>query len=186
MAVLRKTPEDTRYSQSQNTLDPKMAQEYISRVSDEIEQRVTKKLSEEFNRTASRILRALSKLDEFFLKPQVRTCSNGTSRSNDLENREPTGDHSPDNPRLEAVFFTYHSKNLNDSEQEETYHMLTRVHEEICYRPHNATGVQEEIPYCSPGTSSGIQKKAGSASQPQFRSGNTAATIEADQILLAL
>ena len=48
------------------------------------------------------------------------------------------------------------------------------------------TGFQEEIPYCSPGTSSGKQKKARSASRPQFRSENNLATIEADQILLAL
>ena len=46
--------------------------------------------------------------------------------------------------------------------------------------------VQEEIPYCSPGTSSEKQKKARSTSQPQFRSENTRGTIEADQILLAL
>ena len=48
------------------------------------------------------------------------------------------------------------------------------------------TAVQGEIPYCSSGISSGKQKKARSTSQPQFRSENTPATIEADQILLAL
>ena len=48
------------------------------------------------------------------------------------------------------------------------------------------TGVQEEIPYCSPGASSGKQKKARSTSWPQFRSENAPATIEADQVLLAL
>ena len=48
------------------------------------------------------------------------------------------------------------------------------------------TATQEEIPYCSPTTSSGKQKKARSTSQPQFRSENTPATTEADQILLAL
>ena len=48
------------------------------------------------------------------------------------------------------------------------------------------TATQEKIPYCSPTTSSGKQKKARSTSQPQFRSENTPATIEADQILLAL
>ena len=48
------------------------------------------------------------------------------------------------------------------------------------------TETQEEIPYCSSGTSSRKQKKARSTSQPQFRSENTPATIEADQILLAL
>ena len=48
------------------------------------------------------------------------------------------------------------------------------------------TATQEEIPYCSRTTLSGKQKKARSTSQPQFRSENTPATIEADQILLAL
>ena len=48
------------------------------------------------------------------------------------------------------------------------------------------TGVQEEIPYCSLGTSSGKQKKARSTSEPQLLSENTPATVEADQILLAL
>ena len=40
-AVSRETPENTMNSQSQNTLDPGMAQEYISQVSEEIEGRVT-------------------------------------------------------------------------------------------------------------------------------------------------
>ena len=58
--------------------------------------------------------------------------------------------------------------------------------EEVRHRPHMVTGIQEEIPYCSPVTSSGKQKKARSTSQPQLRSENTPATIEADQFLLAL
>ena len=48
------------------------------------------------------------------------------------------------------------------------------------------TGVHEEVTYCSPSTSTGKQKKNRSTSQPQLRSENTPATIEADQILLAL
>ena len=51
---------------------------------------------------------------------------------------------------------------------------------------HNMTGVHKEVTYCHPSTSSGKQKKNRSTSQPQFRSENTPATIEADQILLAL
>ena len=74
-AISRETPENTRNSQSQNTLDPERAQEYISQVSEEIEGRVTKRLSKEFSRTESLILGALSKLDEFLLNLQVRTCS---------------------------------------------------------------------------------------------------------------
>ena len=63
--------------------------------------------------------------------------------------------------------------------------MVTGAREQIgnC---HTTTGVHEEVTYCSPSTSSGKQKKNRSISQPQFRSENTPATIEADQILLAL
>ena len=93
-AVSREIPENTKNSQSQNTLDPGMAREYISQVSEEIERRVTQKLSKEFSRTESRISGALSKLDEFLLNPQLQTCSvtvPGTSRNNASENREPPG-----------------------------------------------------------------------------------------------
>ena len=60
------------------------------------------------------------------------------------------------------------------------------VQEEIRYHPHMVTVVQEEIPYCSPSTSSGKQKKARSTNQPPFRSENTPAKIEANQVLLTL
>ena len=48
------------------------------------------------------------------------------------------------------------------------------------------TAAQEEIPHCSLTNSSSEQEKARSTNQPQFRSQNTPATIEADEILLAL
>ena len=116
-AVSRETPENTRNSPSKNTLDPGFAQQYISQVSEEIEGRVTQNFFKEFTRTKSHILDALSKLDEFLLNPQVRTCSisvPGTTRNNDSENREPTGDYSRGGPCPEAVFSTYHSSNLKD------------------------------------------------------------------------
>ena len=69
-AVSTETPENTRTTQSQNTLDPERAQECISRDSDEIEGRVTKKLSKEFSRVESRFLGPLSKLVEFLLNPK--------------------------------------------------------------------------------------------------------------------
>ena len=74
-AVSSETPENTSNSQSQKTLDPGMAQDYISEVFEEIEGRVTKELSKEFSRTESHILGALSELVEFLLNPQVRTSS---------------------------------------------------------------------------------------------------------------
>ena len=78
-----------------------MAHEYISHVPEEIEGRVLKKFAKEFSRMESRILGALSKLDEFHLNPQVRTCSVAirvTSRSSNSENGEPAGDRSLNDP----------------------------------------------------------------------------------------
>ena len=174
-AVSRETPENPMKSQSLNTLDPGMAQEYISQVSGEIEGRVTEELFEEFSRTESRIFGSFSKLDKFLLNPQVRTCSVAVpriSRNNNSENQDPTGDRSPVNSCPEAVSSACYPGFLNDSEQDEAHHMVTVV--------------QEEIPYCSRGTSSEKQKKGRTASQPEFRDKNTPATIEADQFLLAL
>ena len=189
-AVSRETPEGSRSSRGQTVLDPELTQEYISQVCKKIEGRVIKKLSKEFSKTESRILGALSKLDEFLLKPQVRTCSvavQGTSRNASSENREIHGDRSSDDPYPEVEYFPHHSGQLNSPETEtishivtENYpHMVTGGPEEIRHNPHTMTATQEEIPYCSPTTSSGKQKKARSTSQPQFRSENTPATIEA-------
>ena len=124
-AVSRETPENTRNSQSQTTLDPEMAQEYMSQVSEEIEGRVTKKLLKEFSRRESRVLGALSKLDEIPLNPQVRSSSvavPGTSRNSKSENGEPTGDRSLDDPCPEVRFSSQHSGNLNSPEVQENPH----------------------------------------------------------------
>ena len=124
-AVSRETPENARNSRGQNTLDPDLTQDYICQVSEEIEGRVTKKLSKEFSRTESRILGALSKLDEFLLNPQVRTFSvavPGTSRNNHSENRETTGDRSSGDPCPEVGYFSHHSSLLNSPEAENNPH----------------------------------------------------------------
>ena len=188
-AVSRETPESTRNSRGQNTLHPESTQDDISQVSEEIEGRVTKKLSKEFSRTESRILGALSKLDEFLLNPQVRTCSLAvpeTSRNNNSENRETNGDCSSDDPCPEVRYFSHRSGHLNTPEADNYPHMVTGATGECHQCPHMTTETQEEIPYCSPSTSSGKQKKARSTSPPRFRSEKTPATIEADQIFLAL
>ena len=109
-AVSRETPEGSRSSRAQNVLDPELTQDYISQVSEEIEGRVTKNLSKEISKTELRILGALSKLDEFLLNPQVRTCSvvvPGTSRNTNWENWETTRDRSSDDPYPRSgVFFS--------------------------------------------------------------------------------
>ena len=64
--------------------------------------------------------------------------------------------------------------------------MVTGATKQIGNRRDMVTGVHKEVTYCSPSTSSGKQKKNRSTSQPQFCSENTRATVEADQILLAI
>ena len=67
-AVIRETQEEhLRNGQSRNTSVPRINEENITQVSEEIEGSVSKKLSQEFSRTESRVLGALSKLDEFLL-----------------------------------------------------------------------------------------------------------------------
>ena len=174
-AVSGDTQESARDGQSQNTFVPVINEEHITQVAEEVEGRFTKKLSREGSRTESRILGALSKLDDFLLKPQVRTCSGtvpGTSQNNNSENRKPTGNRSLSDPYPEVEFSVCRASISADSDREETSHKMP--------------GAEEPIPYCSLGSLSGKQKKARSTSQPQFRSENTPATIEADQILLAL
>ena len=167
-AVSRETPESTRSGRAPNILDPELTQDYISQVSEEIEGRV--KLSKEFSKTESRILGALSKLDEFLLNPQVRTCSvvaPGTSRSNNLENQGTNEDRPSDDPGPDVEF----SSPIPGAET--NAHMVTGVTREFRQHPHMTMETQEEIPYCSTSTSSGKKKKARSTSQPQFRSENT-------------
>ena len=128
-AASRETREGNRSSRGQNVLDPELTQDYIFQVSEEIEGRVTKKFSTKFSKTESRILGALSKLDEFLLNPQVRTCSvavQGTSRNANSENRETHGDRSSDYPYPELGYFPHHSGQFSSREAETNSHMVTK------------------------------------------------------------
>ena len=108
-AVTRETQEEhPRNGQSRNTSVPRTNEEYITQVSDEIEDRVTKKLSKEFSRTESRILGALFNLDEFLLKPQILAHSGnvpGTFQNTNVENQGTNGDDSQSDPHPEAGIF---------------------------------------------------------------------------------
>ena len=127
-ALSRETPEGSRSSRGQNVLDPELTQDYISQVSEEIEGRVTKKLSKEFSKTKSRILGALSILDEFLLHQQVQTCSVavlGTSRNANSETRETNEGRSSDDPYPEVGYFPHHSGQLSRPGTETNPHMMT-------------------------------------------------------------
>ena len=157
------------------------SQDYITQVSEEIEGRVTKKLSQEFSRTENRILGALARLDDFLMNPFLQGHSGTTpeaSRNVFGINQGTNEDDSQSSPHPEAGLLTSVRKDRHD--------VATGVQRESAVGQDMVTGVHEEVMYCSPSTSSGKQKKNRSTSQPQFRSENTPATIEADQILLAL
>ena len=114
----------------------------------------------------NRILGALARLDDFLMNPLLQGHSGITpeaSRNVFSVNQGTSEDDSQSDPHPEAG---------RERESTEAHDMVTGVH--------------EEVTYCSPSTSSGKQKKNRSTSQPQFRSESTPATIEANQILLAL
>ena len=82
--------EHPKNGQSRNTSVSRINKEYITKVSEEIEGRVTKKLYQEFSRTESRISGALSKLDEFLLNQEIRMHSGTvpeTFRNTNVDNQ---------------------------------------------------------------------------------------------------
>ena len=101
-----------------------------------------------------------------------------------MENQGTNEDDSQSDPHPEAGIFC--GQTTQNSDLEECFDMVTGATGEIRHCRDTVTGIQGEIPYCSSGVSSGKQKKARSTNQPQFRSENNPATIEADQFLLAL
>ena len=70
--------ERPRNNLAQNSKAPRSRENYITQVSEEIEGRVTKKLSKEFSRTENRILGALARLDDFLMNPLLQGHSGTT------------------------------------------------------------------------------------------------------------
>ena len=91
-AITRERQEENlRNGLSRNTSVPRINEDYITQLSEKTEGRVSKKLSREFSKTESRILGALSKLDEFLLNQQLRTHSGTipeTFRNTNVDSQE--------------------------------------------------------------------------------------------------
>ena len=108
-AVTRETQEEhPRNGQSRNTSFPKINEECITQLSEEVEGIVSKKMSQEFSRTESRILNALAKLVEFLLNQQIRTHSGTvpeTFRNTNVDNQGTNEDDSQSDPHPEAGLF---------------------------------------------------------------------------------
>ena len=80
----------------------------MTQVSEEIEGRVTKKLSKEFSRTENRILGALARLDEFLMNPLLQGHSGTapeTSRNALSTSQGTNEDDSQSDPHPEAGIF---------------------------------------------------------------------------------
>ena len=168
MAALNKEncEEHPRSKLAQNSNVPRSHEDYITQVSEEIEGRVTKRLSKEFSRSENRILGALARLDDFLMNPPLQGHSATTPEPsrNALSTSQGTNeDDSQNDPHPEAGLF--HSQMTQNSGPEVGHDMVTGATEQIGNR-HDMTGVHEEVTYCSPNTSSGKQKNNRSTSQP--------------------
>ena len=68
-------------NRGRDTNVPRTREDYITQVSEKIESRLTKKLSQEFSKTESRIIGTLSQLDEFLLNPLIQGHSEFASET---------------------------------------------------------------------------------------------------------
>ena len=97
--------EHPRSNLAQNSSAPRSQEDYITQVSEEIEGRVTKRLSKEFSRTENRILGALARLDDFLMNPLLPGYSGVTpepTRGVVGNNQGTNEDDSQNDPHPEA------------------------------------------------------------------------------------
>ena len=100
--------EHPRSNLALNLNAPRSQEDYITQVSEEIEGRVTKRLSNEFSRTENRILGALARLDDFLMNPLLQGHSGTTPEPtrNALCNNQGTNeDDSQNDPHPGAGLF---------------------------------------------------------------------------------
>ena len=159
--------ESPRRNMAQNSGAPRSQEDYITQVSEEIEGRVTKRLSKDFCRTKNRILGALAQLDDFLLNPLLPGHSGATpepTRNTSHNNQGTNEDASQNDPHHESGPF--HGQLTRNVSPEEDHDMVTGVQREKVYgneivteatqqigNCHDMTGIHEEVTYCSPSTS---------------------------------
>ena len=100
---------NSRSNLAQNSGAPRLQEDYITQVSEEIEGRVTKRLSKEFSRTENRILGALARLDDFLMNSLLPGHSGTAPEStrNVFGDKQGTNedDDSQNDPHPEAGLF---------------------------------------------------------------------------------
>ena len=100
--------EHSRSNLAQNSNVSRSQEDYITQVSQQVESRVTKKLSQEFSRMESHILGALSHLVDFLLNPLIEGHSRTTPQTsrNAYGTKQRTNeDDSQSDPHPEAGTF---------------------------------------------------------------------------------
>ena len=109
--------EDPRSNLVQNSNVPRSQEDYITQLSEEIERRVTKKLSQEFSGTENRLLGALARLDDFLMNPLLQGHSGitpETSRNVFSINQGTNEDDSQSDSHPEAGLLTSGREDRHD------------------------------------------------------------------------
>ena len=121
--------ENPRSNLAHNSGAPRSQEDYITQVSEEIEGRVTKRLSKEFSRTENRILGALARLGDFLMNPLLPVHSGTTpepTRNISHNNQGTNEDVSQINPNPEAGLF--HGQTTRNASPEEGHDTLPPTH----------------------------------------------------------
>ena len=124
--------ENPRSNMAQNSGAPRSQEDYITQVSEEIEGRVTKRLSKEFSRTENSILGALARLDDFLMNlllPGHSGTAPEPTRNTTRNNQGTNEDGSQTDPHPEASLF--HGQKKQNSGTENDYDSMTS---NICHR----------------------------------------------------
>ena len=145
-------------NQARNSSVPRSQEGYITRVSKEIEGKVTTEMSQEFSMTEKCILGALSRLDDC-RRPETHIA--------------PTREQMKTTPRV--IFILKQASSATGWHKTLAQEMATTWWQEFMRKSHTAPPVHNQE-----------SRKNHSTSQPQLCSENTPVKIEADQILLAL
>ena len=113
-----------RSNMAQKLGAPRSQEDYITQVSEEIEGRVTKRLSNEFSRTENRIPGGLAQLDDFLMNPLLPGHSGTTpepTRNTSHNNQGTNEDGSQNDPHPEAGPFHGQTKrNVSLEEDHDT------------------------------------------------------------------
>ena len=122
--------EHPRSNLAQNSSAHRSQEDCITQVSEEIEGRVTKRLSKEFSRTENRILGALARLDDFLMNPLLPGGSGTTpepTRNASGINQGTNEDDSQNDPHPEASLFQGQREQNSGTERDyDTYQCSTR------------------------------------------------------------